>query len=158
MRVCLFEDGAATLEPLSLTRPVFELRCGLTTLAEKHLRLFAPWSIGVLIRPHLAELYRAQHPDRRVNDVDWLQSDTTVLVNGRWLPPAKPAPLPQTPLVAMAGDEVAFAVVGREQLRALGGDNLRECLEHWQATLPAVDAGGRLLRYPWDLVDANGGE
>ena len=51
MRVCLFEDGAATLEPLSLTRPVFDLRCGLTTLAEKHLRLLAPWSVGVLIRP-----------------------------------------------------------------------------------------------------------
>src|SRR5438874_6866170 len=144
MRVCLFEDGATALEPLSLTRPVFDLRCGLTTLAEKHLRLFAPWSVGVLIRPHLADLYRAQHPDRRVNDLDWLQADATVLVNGRWLPPVKLAPLSQTPLVAMAQDKVAYAVLDRDQLRALSADNLHECLENWQATLPAVDAGGRL--------------
>src|SRR5439155_11439757 len=95
MRVCLFEDGVAALEPLSLTRPVFELRCGLTTLAEKHLRLFGPWPVGVLIRPHLAELYRAQYPDRRVNDVDWLRAGTTMLVNGRWLPPTKPALAPR---------------------------------------------------------------
>ena len=39
MRVCLFEDrGALDLEPLTLTRPVFELLCGLTSLAAKQCR------------------------------------------------------------------------------------------------------------------------
>ena len=36
MRICLFEDpGVANLEPLALTRPAFELLCGLTTLGRK---------------------------------------------------------------------------------------------------------------------------
>ena len=35
MRVCLFEDSlAADLEPLTLTRPVFALLCGCTSLAD----------------------------------------------------------------------------------------------------------------------------
>ena len=34
MRVCLFEDRADNLEPLSLTRPVSALWCGMTSLAD----------------------------------------------------------------------------------------------------------------------------
>src|SRR2546423_14857075 len=102
MRVCLFEDGAATLEPLSLTRPVFEVRCGLTTLAEKHLRLFAPWSIGVLIGPHLARLYRAQNPNGRVNAVYWLLRDTKVRVNVGRRVPAKTESVQSSPVGSLA--------------------------------------------------------
>ena len=32
MRVCLLEDRAEQLEPLTLTRPVFDLRCGIATV------------------------------------------------------------------------------------------------------------------------------
>src|SRR5687767_2293694 len=38
MRVCLFEDRVETLEPLTLTRPAFDLRCGLRTLGETQRR------------------------------------------------------------------------------------------------------------------------
>src|SRR5262249_5700416 len=123
MRVCLFEDQSATLEPVSLTRPLFDLRCGITTLAEKHLRLFKPQSVGALIRPHLAQLYQEQHPDCRVNDWSWLSADTTVLVKGRWLPPVTNEPTPRAPAVALAGDDVAYVLVGPEQLRGLSADN-----------------------------------
>ena len=34
-------------------------------------------------------------------------------------------------------------------------DNLRECFDDWRATLPAVPADGRLVRYPWELVEHN---
>ena len=45
MRVCLFEDRHADqLEPLSLTRPVYELLCGQTSLASRQWRYFAPCS------------------------------------------------------------------------------------------------------------------
>ncbi len=35
MRLCIFEDRAEQLEPLSLTRPVFELRCGIALAAKQ---------------------------------------------------------------------------------------------------------------------------
>ena len=42
MRVCVFEDeGVANLEPLTLTRPAFDLRCGAATLLGRQLRCLA---------------------------------------------------------------------------------------------------------------------
>ena len=52
MRICVFEDaGCAGLEPLTLTRPVFDLRCGAATLLERQLRRFAAPEVGALVRP-----------------------------------------------------------------------------------------------------------
>src|ERR1022692_3398798 len=87
MHLCLFEDRAEQFEPLSLTRPVFDLCCGMATLAQKIVRHLAPPVWGVLLRPLLEDIYRLQHPHVAVNDADWLRADPLVLANGRWLPP-----------------------------------------------------------------------
>src|SRR5438093_1399758 len=105
MRVCLFEDrGFSGLEPLASTRPVFELLCGQTSLAAKQCRHFAPCEMGVLVRPHLAELYRLHHPRTPANDMAWLHSEPAILVNGRWLPPPGAAIDLACPSVALVGD------------------------------------------------------
>src|SRR5207247_8548335 len=68
MRICLFEDhGVIDLEPLALTRPVFDLLCGLSSLSAKQARYFAPCSVAVMVRPFLAELTAERRPDLRVN-------------------------------------------------------------------------------------------
>src|SRR5262245_27009489 len=87
MRVCLYEDQAENLEPLSLTRPVFNLLCGLTSLGRKRLRYWARREYGLLVRPHLEDLARLEYSAVPVNDLNWLGAEPTVLVNGRWLPP-----------------------------------------------------------------------
>ncbi len=159
MRVCLFEDrGALDLEPLSLTRPVFELLCGLTSLAAKQSRFFPPGPRGVLVRSYLADLCRLHSPEVPVNDLAWLRAGPTILVNGRWLPPSIPLPLEQitSPGVALVNDEVAFAVVEPEHLADCSTNTLDLCLSAWKALLPQRSAGGRLIRYPWELVQANG--
>src|SRR5919201_1995100 len=88
MRICVFEDaGVVHLEPLALTRPAFDLRCGARTLLERQLRLGAGQA-GALVRPELAELCRLAHPELAVNDADRRRRGRVLLVNGRWLPPA----------------------------------------------------------------------
>ena len=58
MRVCLFEDhGAIDLEPLALTRPVFDLLCGAGPLAAKQTQYFSPCTAGTLVRPFLADVW-----------------------------------------------------------------------------------------------------
>jgi hypothetical protein len=159
MRVCLFEDrGALDLEPVTLTRPAFDLLCGMTSLAAKQSRFSPPGPRGVLVRPGLADLYRVTSPALMVNDTDWLRAAPTVLVNGRWLPPARPAPPPDLgePCVAMVGDEVAYAVVGPDQLADCSADTLDDCLASWRDSLPHHPAGGRLFRYLWEVVQHNG--
>ncbi len=155
MRMCLFEDRAERLEPLSLTRPVFDLVCGRTTLGSKQLRHWTASEYGLLVRTHLEEVTRLGKPTRPVNDVDWLGAEMTLLVNGRWLPPnGKPAFL-EEPSIGLADGEVAWALVGPEQTRNLTPDVLPAFLEAWQASLPAQNADGKMIRYPWDLVEQN---
>src|SRR5262249_5888334 len=109
MRVCLFEDrGVLDLEPLTLTRPVFELLCGLTPLGDKQRRHFASTQVGFLVRPELADLCRLRHPGTPVNDAAWLRAGPVVLVNGRWLPDSSVAPDTSKPCVGLVGGETAY--------------------------------------------------
>ncbi len=156
MRLCIFEDrGAADLEPLTLTRPTFDLLCGTCTLAAKQCRTFTASAVGFLVRPHLADLVRLQNPGKPVNDLQWLRSAPTVLVNGRFLPQPGAALDLSRPAVALVGEEVAFVVAGPEHLASVSVESLDDALAGWQATLPQQSAGGRLVRHLWDLIDAN---
>src|SRR5262245_36463480 len=116
MRVCLFENGSAfDLEPLSLTRPVFDLLCGQTSLADKQFRHFGPSQRGALVRPYLADVCRLQTPGVAVNDLAWLRVAPIVLVNGRWLPPpftpGRGTADLSGPAVGLLGEEIAYAVL-----------------------------------------------
>lgn len=156
MRVCLFEDsGCHSLEPLALMRPVFDLLCGQTSLAAKQCRFFAPCEVGALIRPYLADLYRLHHPRIPINDATWLRSQPTILVNGRWLPPADVALDLAGPALSLVGDQLAYAILGPQQLAYCSSHTIDDCLENWKQTLPARPAGGSMVSYLWDLIEHN---
>jgi UDP-N-acetylglucosamine diphosphorylase/glucosamine-1-phosphate N-acetyltransferase len=157
MRVYLFEDRAvADLEPLTLTRPVFDLLCGQSSLADKQARFFGATQLGAAVRPYLADLLRLQAPRLAVNDSSWLRPGPVVLVNGRWLPPPDGEADLSRPHVALVGDEPAYAVVDRERIAGCPPEAIEDCLEAWKATLPSRPAGGRLFRRLWEIVAANG--
>ncbi len=163
MRICLYEDRrTADLGPLTLTRPASDLLCGLTSLGEKQARYFGGGVIGYLCRPVLADLIRARDPFAPVNDPIWLRAGPTVLVNSRWLAPAPPCRAPgfadlfsDIPMIGLCDNEVAFAILDARQLRTLSPATLDDCLNDWAQSLPACEAGGEIIRYPWDLVDQN---
>jgi UDP-N-acetylglucosamine diphosphorylase/glucosamine-1-phosphate N-acetyltransferase len=153
MRVCLFEDHAvADLEPLTLTRPAFSLLCGCTTLGDKQHRYFASTARAALVRPALAEVVAGPV----VNDLSWLRHAPVMMVNARWLPPAPTLEAIDGPCVGLVGDEVAFALVTPDHLPGCRPDAIDELLEQWKHSLPRREAGGRLLRYLWEVVESNG--
>jgi UDP-N-acetylglucosamine diphosphorylase/glucosamine-1-phosphate N-acetyltransferase len=155
MRICLFEDQRASyLEPLASTRPVFELLCGQISLAARQRRYFSSPSFGVIVRPLLANLYRQENPGVPVNDFDWARREPVVFVNGRWLPPAATFAAAE-PHVGLVGDEVAYAILGRNQLCDCLPDSMEECIANWMETLPSQTASGAMIHYPWDLVEKN---
>jgi UDP-N-acetylglucosamine diphosphorylase/glucosamine-1-phosphate N-acetyltransferase len=156
MRICVFEDsGVRSLEPLSLTRPAFDLWCGSAPLLERQRRHFAAAEAGALVRPALAGLCGLTHPELAVNDPPWLREETTALVNARWLPPADLFCDGSTPRVALAAGQVAFAVVPSHGLTDCLPETLAGCLERWKRELPEARAGGSMIRYPWELVERN---
>lgn len=165
MRICHFEDDrVATLEPIALTRPAFDLRCGISTLAQKQQRYFQTTTAGALIRPYLVDYTKRYMPQLSVNNCAWLAEEPTVLVNARWLPPGRPGMIDvaalaeESPLVATIEDEVAYAVLTPSELGTLTDSNLGNCLNHWRSTLPNRPAGGQMFRYLWEVVDANATE
>jgi UDP-N-acetylglucosamine diphosphorylase/glucosamine-1-phosphate N-acetyltransferase len=157
MRICLFEDEqVAFLEPLTLTRAAFHLRCGAYALYQRHQSYFASAELGAFVRPHLADLCRLLHPDMAVNDSAWLKQAPTVLVNARWLPPEdRPGDL-NTPRVALVGEQIAYAIVPSNSLPEGAPETLVECVEQSSQNLPHTQAGGAMIDYPWDLIEHNG--
>ncbi len=80
-----------------------------------------------------------------------------MLVNGRWLPPEDAFVPPTSLCVGLAGDAAASCVAAENALRSRSR-RCRTCWSNGRHTLPAQPAGGRLIGYPWELVEANAGE
>src|SRR5436190_305342 len=159
MRLCTFEDaGVAGLDPLAAARPAFDLRCGLTTLHEKHLRAIRPTAVGALVRPYLAKLTALDHPHYRVNESDWLAAGPAILVNARWMPPVRFQLPTDGPFVGVIGDDVAYAVLAPDDLIDATPHTLDECLDRWRTRLYTRPAVGRLARHLWDLSEWTGEE
>ncbi len=153
MKLCAFEDhGVDFLEPVSLTRPAFDLRCGAGTLLERQRRLFGDPETGAWIRPNLVHFAGLSHPDMPINDTDWLRRGPTILVNARWLAPTDTMTDLDTPRVGIVGSQVAYVVAPNFEWADFG-DGVDTVLAKCQATLPSCAAGGTMLDFLWDFVD-----
>jgi UDP-N-acetylglucosamine diphosphorylase / glucose-1-phosphate thymidylyltransferase / UDP-N-acetylgalactosamine diphosphorylase / glucosamine-1-phosphate N-acetyltransferase / galactosamine-1-phosphate N-acetyltransferase len=156
MRICIFEDaGVSNLHPLTLTRPAFDLRCGAATLLERQERVLPGRVSAALVRSELADLCRLDHPPMQVNEANGIDGETVVLVNARWLAPPENLTFTNTNEIGIIGDQVAYVVVSPDAVRGLSLDNLDGHLVEWRRTLPQRAVGGRILDYPWDLIEAN---
>ena len=166
------DDRVGQLSPLTLTRPVFDLVCGIFPLSEK-LRLGLAAARGgkgpdihFHTRAYLASTL-APTARRRIESFSGLSGggssggeDLVSLVNGRlvWedsllgtIDPAWVGRYMCDGCVAWANVPVAW--IGRLDGLAdvpLGG--------HTCEDLPAQDLDARLISYPWDLIRLNGQE
>jgi UDP-N-acetylglucosamine diphosphorylase/glucosamine-1-phosphate N-acetyltransferase len=156
MKLCVFEDSAvAFLEPVALTRPAFDLRCGAGTLLDRQRRFFGDGETGAWLRPELVNFARLAHRDMPLNDGDWVRRGPTVLVNARWLAPDDQLSDVATPRVGIVGSQVAYVISPAFEWADLE-DGVDVVLAKCQATLPSVAAGGVMLDFLWDFVDRTG--
>jgi UDP-N-acetylglucosamine diphosphorylase/glucosamine-1-phosphate N-acetyltransferase len=145
--VVLFEDDCAlTLEPLSLTRPVWALRCGLRTLEEKIKAQFTGVQFRYAARAYLQPLVQDAY---RVGEFD---AGDLLWVHGALLPGKKYPELKQ-----LQSGEAVFIANRLCAFRGLPPADWRPGTE-----LPAggydkierTDDVGEMLRYPWQWVRA----
>ncbi len=161
MRLCLVEDNAvAGLEPLTLTRPVFDLRLGGGTLGSKIVRAFGvgpgPQRRGVVIRSYLAPVQRQRDPHTAVNDRDWQARGPVIVVNGRWVPPAGFVPPgDDEPWLGFCDGQPACALVGPEEAVGLVPGGVDSWFESLAARRRGVELGGEWIARPWDIVAIN---
>lgn len=164
-QVCIFEDEKwGNFAPLTLTRPVYELVTGMTSLRAKIARAFPGADLCLLTRDYLAPKLRRLAGDIPVNDPDVLTRGDTLYVNGRALTAAEVSQAPVAPgQLYLLADQVVGAYLGPEQsepIRQAVGQPLDASV--WNAVSAKVErvevpAGMvTLLDQLWEVVLANG--
>ena len=161
----LFEDERySKLLPLVHTRPVWELRCGISTLLEKIQRNYPIAPLHFALRPHLADVVGERS---RGGTIGRLRNGNKALfVNGRIL--ASPD---MWKLIPPDGPDEIFTVQGWVGAARLSGPSLQLISEKmgdildariWDAIRNKVakssDVQVKLVGYLWDLVRENPAE
>ncbi|GAC1475174.1 MAG: putative sugar nucleotidyl transferase [Isosphaeraceae bacterium] len=161
MRLCLVEDNAvAGLEPLTLTRPVFDLRLGGGTLGSKVARAFqvgpGPQRRGVVIWFYLEAIQKQRDPQTVVNNRDWQARGPLLVVNGRWVPPAGFTPPDlHGSWVGFCEGQPACALVGPEEAVDLEPGGVDSWFEDVATRREGHEIGGEWVLRPWDIVAKN---
>ncbi len=161
MRLCLVEDHAvAALEPLTLTRPVYELLLGANPLGAKAARAFGvgpgPARRGAVVRSHLAAIQRERDPHTVINDADWLARGPVCVVNARWVPPLDFAPPTDgAPWLGLCEGLAACAFVGPDLVAGLTPGHVDDWFDDLASRAETFDLGGEWIHRPWDLVARN---
>jgi UDP-N-acetylglucosamine diphosphorylase/glucosamine-1-phosphate N-acetyltransferase len=157
--ICIFEDpGYNRLLPLVYMRPTYELRCGITTLRQKLVRCYPGVPATLHSRGYLNDLVRQQNPGIPVNSVP---APNCLFLNGRVIADesfATQIPIHGEDTVYVQGDTLVAARVSGSTL-----DRLRAGLPDVLQTadfddIKREEVNVRTINYPWDLVNANGGE
>jgi UDP-N-acetylglucosamine diphosphorylase/glucosamine-1-phosphate N-acetyltransferase len=151
--ICIFEDEHYNrLHPLTLTRPAFELRCGISLLREKITRRFPDHRLHLMCREYLAEVLRETISGIPVNKID---SKQCLLINGRFMFGEKLPDLPAHNMVWKNNGEVAAAWISGSRLASLPQQKDDVIPSSWFDDLPSEELDGIFIRYPWDLVHHN---
>ena len=158
MRLILVDrcpEVRSRFHPLTLSRPIWELRTGMTTLAEKLVRKVGATDVACLVPDYMAEAYRAR-TTWPVNDPAALAGDDLLVVDPRVraetfdVPPTGPSE------AAVDGDGVVlYARIARAGLKDLRTDDIDTFLSAAKASLPAARAAVPIWEYIWDLMLAN---
>lgn len=147
MNVCFFEDKQAVhFSPLTLTRPLCDLRLGIRTIAEKWLLRLNTEEYFVITQPHLKNIFT--NPPN--------QKDSFLFINSRFLPDPKLLNIVQE---MQSGDTVLFnnnliaCKCTLAKFREVSADS---------ANLPSSAvkecSGTTEIKFLWDLLNLNGSQ
>jgi len=159
MKLVIFEDTLFdNFYPLTYMRPVFDLRCGRTTLREKIERATGTAASALFVRDWMASVTAAKN-DTAVNDLSALRGgDDILLVNGRclWLGDAKPTT--GRDAVGKAGEEIAYVSLTKETAAKIDASDFDSFLAAaCEAAAPKEVSGLKVLAFPWNLIEENVG-
>ena len=157
MRLILFDGPPgkrANFRPLSFSRPVWELRCGMSTLGERLIAKVRPSEVACFVEPYMAAAYKTK-TDRKVNDLTALRGSDLLLVSGRVKADSLGAAATGPSEVAVDEDgNVLCARVARGDLAKLPTDSLEGLLDAAKKAFAQV-AAPETWNYTWDLILAN---
>jgi UDP-N-acetylglucosamine diphosphorylase/glucosamine-1-phosphate N-acetyltransferase len=142
-------------DPIGLSRPLFELRCGITNLAEKLITRTQPADVACFVPDYLAGVYRTES-NWPVNDLTALTGDDLLLVNARVKADSLTIETAAPSEVGLAEDgSLMYLRVSADDLGKIEGDCISSWIDKAREVLPTVQANLPTWNYAWDLMLAN---
>ena len=157
MKLVIFEDAAfENFFPIAYVRPVFDLRCGRTTLREKIERAAGATASALFVRDWLKAVTAAK-TGLPINEISALKDDDLLLVNGRCLWKGE-AQLPVgRDICCKSGGEIACISLSVQTAEKIAAQDIGEFIAAADKALPSEEIGGKVLSYPWELIAENAG-
>jgi len=159
MKLVIFEDDTfANFYPLSLTRAVFGLRCGASSLAAKIEAAVGRKADCLLVRHYLAAV-TSRDFQTTANNLDVVAGEGALFVNGRLLAGAAAELALEGPdEVAYCGETLVYVRASAEAVKhtcdpALCGQP--SCVPKIADGLKRVEVDVPLIDYPWNLIEHN---
>jgi UDP-N-acetylglucosamine diphosphorylase/glucosamine-1-phosphate N-acetyltransferase len=146
----------SNFSPLALGRPLWELRCGMTSLQEKLVARIDPDDIAYFVPDYMADFYRTR-VDKPVNNLTALAGDDLLLLDP--LVKAEDFKVPAGAGSRMGLDETGrliYARISEKDIKRLSADTLDGFIASAKASLPRVKCKLPTWEYVWDLILANG--
>jgi UDP-N-acetylglucosamine diphosphorylase/glucosamine-1-phosphate N-acetyltransferase len=157
--LCIFEDKKIkNFYPLTLTRPVYDLRCGISTLWERINRI-SEENLHLLCRKYLSRVTSQKIKKARVNQLEDLNDEDILFVNGRLLLLDERIALEGDEKIGIQGEEIVYARLNKDTLEKLSFGSLEkieDILAQAKQMVKVEEVEVNLLEYPWDLIRLNG--
>ncbi len=159
--IFIFEDNEVkNLQPLTYTRPVYDLRCGILTLKEKAERYFPGREILLHTREYLIDSVKQNFPSNKVNEIPE-NIDELIFINGRVVVDNEFANNLESD-----GNDSAYYSDGTLIAVKLSSDRLQDARKNTgnigeflsSLDLPEKEITATVIKYPWNLVHQNGQE
>ncbi|OIO75418.1 MAG: hypothetical protein AUJ85_03230 [Elusimicrobia bacterium CG1_02_37_114] len=158
MKLVIFEDEKyEQLYPISLTRAVFEFRCGITDLLEKIKTAVPADGVSYFVRDYIAPTFKERYPSDSVNDLNSLKEKDILVVNGRCLLIGEKSKLSGSGGEEWAekGSDFVYAKVNKKTLSEFKGTNFEELLDFIKSKIKKIETDIKMINYPWDLINYN---
>jgi len=141
--------------PLVLSRPIWDLRCGMTSLAEKLQAKTGLSDVAYFVPDYMVEAYR-ERTDRPVNQMPALAGQDLFFVDARVK--ADSLDIPAAGRSEVGVDErgnILYARVGKSDAKKVKGSDIDAFLASAKAALPNVTCAFPTWQYTWDLMLAS---
>lgn len=161
--ICIFEDDRAqNLLPLVYLRPIFELRCGISSLREKIERAYPGLRVHLVCREYLVNTVREKVKAASINDPRTLGEEDCLFINGRLLARndlSKNIPLEGPEEVGLREGVLVYARLKsgtiKQVLKDAGEGLTKVNVDILKGKARTREVEVNFISYPWDLVKYN---
>ncbi len=157
--VDLLSQKRVHFHPVALSRPIWELRCGMTSLAEKLIAKTGASEVACFVPPYMEQAYKEQ-ADRQiggpVNDPATLTGDDLLLVAANVRASTFDVSTTGPSEACFDADgEMLYVRIAQSDLAKLVTDSIEGLLHSAREALPAAKQDVPVWKYIWDLILEN---